>query len=247
MNVGAAQKYKAMVRGGVIMRGLFVELSDFIQVGSKAGEIDDLIRARIEAAGAIPSFLGFQGYKYSSCVSVNEEIVHGLPLVSKVIRTGDVVSVDIGVFVDGYHVDAARTFLVGDVSRVAIELVKCAEDAFFVAISKIRVGHRLGECCNALGKFVKKSGFSLAKDLFSHGIGAGLHEEPLIPNSASKTWGPVVSNGLSLAIEPMICVGRGDILTLKDGWTIITADRSLSAHYENTVFVNDGAVENLTL
>jgi len=237
----------AMREGGKILAEVFEYIRPFVKVGSNSGFLDQLIHKKILERNAKPSFLGYRGYKFSSCISKNEEVVHGIPYESKVFFPGDVVSIDVGVFYKGFHVDAARTFIVEQGTEEAVNLVKVTEDSFFECIKQAVPGKKLGDISNALQTYVEKKGFSVVRDLCSHGIGKDLHEDPLIPNYGKANQGPVLKAGMTFAIEPMVNVGTFKVLTLEDKWTIITADQKLSAHYENTIYISENGPEVLTL
>ena len=231
-----------MIKGGQILSAVFEEIKNYIQAGVNAAFLDNLIAKNIRDWGAQPSFLGFNGYKYSSCISLNEEVVHGLPHVEKILKIGDICSVDIGVLYDGYHVDAARTYILEPVSDEIRKLVRVTEEAFHLGAAQVRPGNRFGDIAFAMQKHVENNGFSMVRDLFSHGIGQSLHEEPLIANFGAKKSGAILKEGMTFALEPMVNAGSFEVLTLPDKWTIICADRKLSAHYEDTIYVSrDGA------
>ena len=195
----------------------------------------------------VPGFLGYQGYKYSSCISKNEEIVHGIPYPDKLFFDGDIVSIDIGVKYNGYYADAARTFLIGNVSEEAKFLAQVTQDSFFKGMADIKAGNHLGDISNAIQTHIESNGLTVVKDLYSHGVGQSLHEEPLIPNYGKKGVGMKLYEGMTMAIEPMVNLGVESIETLDDEWTIVTKDRKWSAHYENTVLITNEGVEILTI
>ena len=224
-----------------------MHISEFIQEGASAYQIDLMAKSFIEGQGAAPGFLGYQGYKYSTCISKNEEIVHGIPSEDKLFYDGDIVSIDIGVRYNGFYADAARTFLIGNVSKDAQFLAQVTETSFFESMKGITAGSRLGDISNGIQSYVESNGLTIVKDLYSHGIGASLHEDPLIPNYGKKGAGLVLKEGMTMAIEPMVNLGLPGIETLSDQWTIVTEDRKWSAHYENTILITEDGVEILTL
>ena len=236
-----------MREAGFRLAEVFQKLSEFIQVGMTAEQIDAFVYKCITSLNAKPSFLGYSGYKYSCCISKNEEVVHGIPHSHKLMLEGDICSIDIGVYYKGYHADAARTFLFEPITKEANTLCKVTEESFYKALEFVRPGARLGDLGNALQNHVESNGFSVVKDLYSHGIGQTLHEDPLIPNFGNKGKGLVLRPGFTFAFEPMVNVGTHKVLTLDDNWTIITQDKMLSAHYENTVAVTESGYEILTL
>ncbi len=241
------QNLESMRQGGKILANVFDKVEISTRVGMNAFALDRLIFNEITALGAKPSFLGYRGYEHSSCISKNEEVVHGIPHESKVFYPGDIVSVDIGVFYQGFHVDAARTFMLEPVDSEVMTLVNVTRESFFKGIEFAIPGNRLGDISYAIQKHVEEAGFSIVRDLYSHGVGAQLHEEPLIPNYGKRGQGVTLKEGMTFAIEPMVNIGAFDILTLQDKWTIIAADRKWSAHYENTIFIGKDGPEILTL
>lgn len=232
---------------GKILSNTFDYISEKVCEGVTAFAIDQEIKTFIESNGAVPGFLGYQGYKYSSCISKNEEIVHGIPYPDKLFFDGDIVSIDIGVKYNGYYADAARTFLIGNVSDEAKFLAQVTQDSFFKGMADIKAGDHLGDISNAIQTHIESNGLTVVKDLYSHGVGQSLHEEPLIPNYGKKGVGMKLYEGMTMAIEPMVNLGVETIETLDDDWTIVTKDRKWSAHYENTVLITNEGVEILTI
>lgn len=241
------QQLSCMREAGKRLAEVFQKLSGFIEVGMSAEQIDSFIYKTIISLNSKPSFLGYSGFKYSSCISKNEEIVHGIPYSHKLMLPGDICSIDIGVCYKGYHADAARTFVFEPISKQADDLVHVTEQSFYKAVDLIKPGVRLGDIAFELQHYVESNGFSVVRDLYSHGIGQNLHEDPLIPNYGQRGKGLVLKPGLTFAFEPMVNVGTHKVLTLEDNWTIISQDKSLSAHYENTVAVTETGYEILTL
>lgn len=220
-------------------------MEDLIEPGIETREIDHQVRELIESEGGSPSFLGYRGYPASVCVSINEVIVHGIPGKRK-IKDGDLVSVDVGVYKNGFHGDAARTFLVGNVSAEKKKITSVVQESLEKGISAARVGGRLSDISAAIQTHAEENGFSVVRDLVGHGIGREMHEEPQVPNYGHPGFGPILRSGMVLAIEPMINAGTYEIETLDDGWTIVTADRKISAHWENTIAVTEDGVSVLT-
>jgi len=212
-------------------------LAEVIEAGITTAEIDRLGEEFIRSKGAIPSFKGYRGYPASVCVSINEEVVHGIPSKKRTIKEGDIVSLDIGVFYDGFHGDAARSFGVGKVSKEAEKLLKVTEDSFYRGIERAFIGNRLGDISHAIQNHAEKNGFSVVRDYVGHGIGREMHEPPQIPNFGLPGRGPLLKAGMTLAIEPMLNAGSFEVKTLADGWTVVTKDGRLSAHYENTIAI----------
>lgn len=223
------------------------ELAGMIRPGISTKEIDRAGEELIRSYGCTPNFLHYQGYPASVCVSVNEEVVHGIPSESRIIQEGDIVSLDMGLIYHGYHSDAARTHAVGEISPAARKLIEVTRQSFFEGVKMARAGNHLHDISNAIAAYVKPYGYGIVRALVGHGIGTRMHEDPQIPNFAQIRRGPKLKPGMTLAIEPMINMGTGDVEWLDDGWTVVSADHSLSAHYENTVLITDGEPEILTL
>ena len=217
-----------------------------IKAGVTTGHLDSLACGMIRQSGAEPVFIGYRGYRYATCISINEEIVHGIPG-QRVIKEGDLVSVDVGVKKDGFCGDAARTFIVGKGSARAEKLVRICKLALAAGIKQARAGNHLGDISSAIQKIAEKNGYSVVRELYGHGIGEDLHEDPLIPNYGKPGEGAKLLPGMVLAIEPMLNIGSWKIKTLEDRWTVVTADGSLSCHFENTVLVTEGDPETLTI
>ena len=195
----------------------------------------------------IPSFLNYHGFPASICVSVNDEVVHGIPKKTRILQEGDIVSLDAGLIYKGYHSDAARTHGVGNIDEEAKRLIDVTKQSFFEGIRYARQGCHLYDISNAIDAYVTANGYGIVRDLVGHGIGTGLHEDPQIPNFRQKRKGIKLSKGMTLAIEPMINQGRYDVVWLKDDWTVVTEDGTLSAHYENTVLITEGEAEILSI
>lgn len=222
---------------------------EYIKKNLKAGittkYLDKIADEFIKSKGAIPSFKNYDGYPASVCISINEEVIHGIPSERK-INYGDVVSVDIGAILNGYHGDAARTFIVGETSKENEKLVEITKQSFFEGIKFAKDGRHLFEISAAIQDFVEANGFSVVKDYVGHGIGTQMHEAPEIPNYRQNRRGPRLEKNMTLAIEPMVNIGTDKIILLDDDWTVITADKKCSAHYENTILITDGEPEILT-
>lgn len=223
------------------------ELQKAIRPGISTWEIDRLGEQIIRSFGCTPNFLHYNGYPASICVSVNDEVVHGIPSKHRILKEGDIVSLDAGLIYKGFHSDAARTHAVGQVSPEAQKLMDVTKQCFFEGIKYAKAGHHLHEISAAIGNYARSFGYGVVEDLVGHGIGRALHEDPQIPNFPQKRRGIRLMPGMTLAIEPMINMGRCDVEWLDDDWTVVTEDGSLSAHYENTVLITDGEPEILTL
>lgn len=223
------------------------ELGDAIRPGMTTKDIDRMGEKIIRSFGCVPNFLNYEGYPASICVSVNDEVVHGIPSKHRYLQDGDIVSLDAGLIYKGYHADAARTHAVGHIGEQAQKLIDVTRQSFFVGIKKARAGNHLHDISNAIDAYVRSFGFGIVKDLVGHGIGSSLHEDPEIPNFHQNTRGIRLKAGMTLAVEPMITLGTDDVDWLDDDWTVVTADGSLAAHYENTILITDGDPEILSL
>jgi len=236
---------EVMGANGAILKECFAFASDFIKPGKTRKSLDEAIEKIILKRGGKPAFKGFQGFPKATCISVNEEVVHGIPNGQQFVE-GDIVGVDVGVVKDGYYADAARTFPVGKISDAAQRLLDVTRDALERGIEQARPGNRLTDISHAVESRAKEAGYSVVKSLVGHGIGQQMHEEPQVPNFGPPSLGPELREGLVLAIEPMVNIGTEDVFTLEDGWTIVTADRSMSAHFEDTVAVTKDGPRILT-
>jgi len=219
---------------------------EYVREGVTTAQIDREIKKCILSHGAKPSFLGYGGFPASACISVNDEIIHGIPSSQKVLKNGDIVSIDVGAYYKGYHGDCAATFIVGEGSEEAKKLVEVTKQSFFKGISAIKEGSRIGDIGNAIQSYVESNGFSVVREYIGHGIGRNLHEDPEVPNYGNAGRGPRLREGMTIAIEPMVNAGDWQVRVLKDQWTVVTADGSLSAHYENTVAITANGVLILT-
>lgn len=238
---------KIMKEAGRITGEALLVARDHVRPGISTYELDRLVREHIEKAGAKPSFLGYGGFPGSACISINDEVIHGIPSKKRFLEEGDVVKIDVGAFYKGFHGDSARTIAVGRVSDEARKLIEVTRASFFAGIDQLKVGGRLGDVGAAIDGLVVANGFSTVKRYIGHGIGRELHESPDVPNYGTPGRGTRLCAGLVLAIEPMVNVGTETVRELTDGWTVKTADGSLSAHYENTVALTGDGIINLTL
>ena len=230
-----------------ILADVFSEMEKAVHPGVSTLDINNLGEKLIRAHGCIPNFLNYNGYPASICVSLNDEVVHGIPSADRIIKEGDIVSLDAGVIYKGYHSDAARTHAVGEVSKEAEDLIRVTRESFFEGIKYAKEGNHLFDISGAIGRYAEERGYGVVRDLCGHGIGTALHEAPEIPNYEMNRKGVLLKAGMTLAIEPMINAGTWQVRFLRDGWTVVTKDGSLSAHYENTILVTDGEPEILTL
>lgn len=241
------EEIQLMREAGKILAEVHEELGALIKPGMSTLEVDMLGEELIRAKGCIPSFLGYEGYPASICVSVNEEVVHGIPSEDRIIQEGDIVSLDAGVIWKGYQSDAARSYVIGNGSKEACQLVKVTQESFFAGIKAAKAGNHLYDISRAIDDYIKPYGYGIVRQLTGHGIGKDMHEDPMIPNYRKLSKGPLLKPGMTLAIEPMVNMGTWRVGVLEDEWTIVTFDGSLSAHYENTVLITDGEPEILSI
>ena len=241
-----AAQITAMRDAGRITGEALLIARDMVKPGVSTYEIDQAIRRHIEKCGATPAFLGYCGFPASACISINDEVIHGIPAKDRILKDGDIVKIDTGATYRGYVGDSARTIPVGNVSEEAKKLIQVTRDSFWAGVAKLEAGNRLGDVGSAIDTLVRENGFSTVKRYVGHGIGTKMHEQPDVPNFGTPGRGIRLSAGMTLAIEPMVNVGRADVIELNDGWTVKTADGSLSAHYENTVALTSNGVLILT-
>ena len=241
-----AAQITAMRDAGRITGEALLIARDMVRPGISTYEIDQAIRRHIEKCGATPAFLGYCGFPASACISINDEVIHGIPAKNRILQDGDIVKIDTGATYRGYVGDSARTIPVGNVSEEAKKLIQVTRDSFWAGVAKLEAGNRLGDVGSAIDTLVRQNGFSTVKRYVGHGIGTNMHEQPDVPNFGTPGRGIRLSAGMTLAIEPMVNVGRADVIELNDGWTVKTADSSLSAHYENTVALTSNGVLILT-
>ncbi len=234
-----------MRRSGKITAAARALAGEMVKPGVTTQEINDAVERYIRQQGAVPSFLHYNGYPASVCISVNDEIIHGIPG-KRVLREGDIVSVDVGAYIGGFHGDCAATFPCGRISPEAQRLIDVTRQSFFEGIRFAREGQRLQDISAAVQSYVEQNGFSVVREYVGHGVGAKMHESPEIPNYGRPGHGPRLLRGMTLAIEPMVNAGAAAITQLSDGWTVKTADGKWAAHYENTILITDGAPEILT-
>ena len=240
------EELELMREAGKILAKVHEQLGNELRPGMSTYEIDRIGEEMIRSFGCEPSFKNYCGYPASVCVSIDEEVVHGIPCKEKFIQEGDIVSLDIGVIHKGYHSDAARTHAVGEISKEAALLIERTRQSFFEGIKFAKEGCHLHEISNAIADYNEKHGYGVIRDLVGHGIGTKLHEDPEIPNFRQERRGIKLYEGMTLAIEPMITMGRPEVCWLDDDWTVVTEDESLAAHYENTILITEGEPEILT-
>ena len=241
------QEIELMREAGKVTGMILKELENVIRPGISTLDIDRFVEDTIRKHGMIPSFKGRSDVPASACISVNDEVVHGIPDKKRKLIEGDIVSVDTGATYKGYVSDAARTYAVGEVSDISRKIMEAAKDSFFEGLKFCRPGCRLSDVSHAIQVKAEGEGFSVIRNFVGHGIGRDMHEEPQIPNFGKAGRGPRLVKGMVLAIEPMICEGGYEVRTLSNDWTVVTLDGKLSAHYENTVVITDGEPELLTL
>jgi methionyl aminopeptidase len=242
-----SDEIEMMKTPGRVVGSILFDLQEIIIPGVSTKAINDYVEHRIRTAGMTPTFLGYNGFPASACVSLNEEIVHGIPDPDRVMNEGDIVGVDIGATYKGWVADAARTYPVGDISEDAAHIISACTDSFFEGLKYCRTGNRLGDVGHAIQAYAESQGYSVVRDYTGHGIGQQMHEDPQVKNYGVVGRGIKLMKGMALAIEPMINEGVYETETLTDNWTVVTEDRKLSAHYENTVIITDGDPELITL
>jgi methionyl aminopeptidase len=239
------QEIEAMRRAGKITAAARALAGEMVKPGVTTHQIDQAVFHFMRSEGATPSFLHYNGYPASVCVSVNDEIIHGIPG-PRVIHEGDIVSVDVGAFIGGFHGDCAATYPCGEVSEEALRLIRVTQQSFFEGLKAAREGHRLSDISAAVQKYVEENGFSIVREYVGHGIGHHMHEPPEVPNYGIAGHGPRLLRGMTIAVEPMVNAGTASIIQMPDGWTVKTADGKYAAHYENTILITAGDPELLT-
>ena len=247
VSIKSTREIELMREAGRLLESTHNEMEKALKPGMSTMDINRIGEEVIRSFGCIPSFLNYNGYPASICVSVNDEVVHGIPHKDHIIQEGDIVSLDAGLIYKGYHSDAARTHLVGECSPEAKKLVEVTKQSFFEGIKFAKAGHHLFEISAAIGDYAESFGYGVVRDLVGHGIGTHLHEDPQIPNFRQRGRGLKLMPGMTLAIEPMINAGTREVAWMDDDWTVVTMDGSLSAHYENTILITDGEPEILSL
>ncbi|WP_105616884.1 type I methionyl aminopeptidase [Vallitalea okinawensis] len=221
-------------------------MKEAVKPGISTYELDKMAEDLIRSRGAVPSFKGYYGYPASICASINDQVIHGIPSKNTVLQEGDIISVDVGAYLNGYHGDGARTYPVGEISEDAKDLIEVTRNSFFEGIKFAKEGNHLHEISSNIQKYVESHGYSVVRDFVGHGIGESMHEDPQIPNYKVRGRGPKLQKGMTLAIEPMVNIGRHEVRVLSDNWTVITIDGSLSAHYEHTILITEDSPELLT-
>ncbi|MBQ7896822.1 MAG: type I methionyl aminopeptidase [Clostridia bacterium] len=245
INVKNQKDIDEMRKACRITAGALKMAGEAIRPGITTAELDRKIKSFIEQNGAKPSFLNYNGFPASACISVNEEVIHGIPG-DRVLLEGDIVKVDVGAYFHGFHGDCADTFPVGDISSDAARLIEVTRQSFFEGIKTVKEGSRVGDIGAGIQTFVEQNGYSVVRDYIGHGVGEHLHEEPDVPNYGRAGHGPRLYSGMTIAIEPMVCAGDYKVRTLDNDWTVVTRDGKLAAHYENTVLITPTGVEIMT-
>ncbi len=241
-----SEQLELMKKAGRITGEALYLAGEAVKEGVSTLMLDKIVRAHIESQGAKPSFLGYAGFPASACISVNDEVIHGIPSEKKILKEGDIVKIDVGAFYKGFHGDSARTYAVGKVSAEAEKLIEATKESFYKGAEKAVIGNRIGDISSAIEEHVLKSGFSVVRSYVGHGVGHELHEDPEVPNYGVSGRGARLCAGMTLAIEPMVNVGTYAVRVLGDKWTVVTADGKLSAHYENTVAITENGPLMLT-
>ncbi len=247
ITIKSAREIELMRESNRLLCEMHNELAKMIKPGISTMDIDRAAAAFIKDCGCVSNFLDYEGYPGNICCSINEEVVHGIPREDRILKEGDIISIDAGMIYKGYNSDAARTHCVGEVAPEVKQLVDETRNSFFEGIKFATAGNHLYDISNAIADYIEQFGYGIVRELVGHGIGTELHEEPQIPNFHMKRKGPKLEAGMTLAVEPMIALGRGDVEWLGDDWTVVTEDRSPAAHYENTILITDGAPEILSL
>ena len=247
VTIKSEREIELMREAGRILAKVHEELGRTLVPGMSTKEIDRMCEDMLRSHGCVPSFLNYQGFPASVCISINDEVVHGIPDKHRYLEEGDIVSLDTGVIWKGYQSDAARTHMIGEVSGEARKLVEVTQQSFFEGIKYAKAGNHLNDISKAIQEYAESFGFGVVRDLVGHGIGTEMHEAPEIPNFAQRRKGIRLAAGMTLAIEPMITAGRYDVVWEDDGWTVVTEDGSLASHYENTILITDGEPEILSL
>ena len=246
ISLKSPREIEAMRRAGRITAQARALAGSMVAPGVTTLEIDKAVRRFIESQGAKPSFLGYSGFPGSACISVNDEVIHGIPG-PRVLKEGDIVSIDVGAFIDGFHGDCAATYACGQISDEAKKLIEVTQQSFWEGMKFARPGQRVSDISHAVQQYVESNGCSVVRDFIGHGVGAKLHEAPEVPNFGPAGRGPRLLPGMTLAVEPMVNAGDWRVKVLKDGWTTVSLDGSLTAHYENTILITEDGPEVLTV
>ncbi len=247
INIKTDHEIEYMRQAGKIVGETLAMLQEVIRPGITTADLDIMAEEYINKCGAKPSFKGYYGFPASLCTSINSEVVHGIPSKSVVLKEGDIISIDCGAILNGFHGDAARTYPVGNVSAEAQKLIQVTKESFFKGVEKAVIGNRLTDISHAIQEYAESFGYSMVRDYVGHGIGRNMHEDPEVPNFGRPHRGPKLAKGMVLAIEPMVNLGDYHVKVMPNNWTVVTVDGSLSSHYENTVAITENGPEILTL
>ena len=240
ISIKSQEEIELMREAGMILAITHEEMRKALAPGMSTYDIDKLGEEVIRSYGCEPSFLNYQGYPASVCISINEEVVHGIPSKNRILKDGDIISLDAGVIYKGYHSDSARTYGIGEIADTSEYLIEATKQSFFEGLAAARAGNHVRDIGIAIESYADECGLGVVIDLVGHGVGKNLHEKPEVPNYAASRRGPKLKPGMTIAIEPMITLGDYDVRWLDDGWTVVTTDGSLAAHYENTILITDG-------
>jgi len=246
ISIKSAREIEIMRRSGKITAKTLARLIEAAKPGVTTADLDAIADATIRSMGGVPTFIGYNGYPSAICTSINDEVVHGMPG-DRVLENGDLLSLDIGTTLDGYVSDSAITVAIGEVSEAAKRLMRVTQECLMLGIAQMQAGNRLGDIGNAVQRHAESNGYGVVRALVGHGIGRKMHEDPQVPNYGDPGSGPVLRTGLVLAVEPMITEGTWEVATLEDGWTVVTEDGKLAAHFEHTIAITDGGPKILTL
>ncbi len=247
ISIKTDEEIDLMRQSGHLLAKVHEELHAALRPGISTLELDEIGERTIRALGGIPNCKDYEGFPASVCISVNNEVVHGIPSSERILQEGDIISLDTGLIYKGFHSDAARTWGVGKISDEAQKLIDVTRESFFEGIKKAKAGNRLYDISAAIDKFIRPYGYGIVRELTGHGIGTSLHEDPIVPNFRKLTRGPKLQKGMTICVEPMITMGDRKVGWLEDDWTVATLDGSLAAHYENTIAITDGEPEILTI
>ena len=235
-----SEQLALMRKAGRITGEAILKAQEYIKEGVSTKEIDTVIRSYIEKCGAKPSFLGYGGFPGSACISINNEVIHGIPRADRILREGDIVKIDVGAYIGGYHGDSANTFGVGTISEDAQKLIDVTKESFFRGVKMAKAGNRIGDIGSTICSYAENLGYGVVRKYVGHGIGRDLHEDPEVPNFGTAGRGARLYPGMTIAVEPMINIGSPNVKVLDDDWTVVTSDGSLSAHYEHSIAIADG-------
>ncbi len=235
-----SEQLALMRKAGRITGEAILKAQEYIKEGVSTKEIDTVIRSYIEKCGAKPSFLGYGGFPGSACISINNEVIHGIPRADRILREGDIVKIDVGAYIGGYHGDSANTFGVGTISEDAQKLIDVTKESFFRGVKMAKAGNRIGDIGSTICSYAEDLGYGVVRKYVGHGIGRDLHEDPEVPNFGTAGRGARLYPGMTIAVEPMINIGSPNVKVLDDEWTVVTSDGSLSAHYEHSIAIADG-------